>query len=146
MTDSLLEEVRAEVERLHDFFTGWFQGTIAADSFDSSIAACLHPKFENVQPAGHALTLESLLGALRRAHGSNPGFRIEVGDVRVLGEWPGAGLILAGYVEAQFGARNTVPADNLRRSTVLFERLDGRLIWRHVHETAMDTLQGAAHR
>jgi hypothetical protein len=59
-----------------------------------------------------------------------------VRDVRVLGEWPGARLVLAAYVEAQTGARNTTPADNLRHSTVLFERIAGRLVWRHLHETA----------
>ncbi len=46
--------------------------------------------------------------------------------------------MLAAYVEAQTGARNTTPADNLRHSTVLFERLAGRLAWRHVHETALN--------
>jgi hypothetical protein len=41
------------------------------------------------------------------------------------------------YVEDQSGARNTTPADNLRRSTVLFERMAVRLVWRHLHETAI---------
>jgi hypothetical protein len=62
-------------------------------------------------------------------------------NVRVLGEWPQgeleAGLVLATYVEAQTGARNTTPADNLRHSTVLFERTGERLVWRHLHETAV---------
>jgi hypothetical protein len=48
-----------------------------------------------------------------------------------------AGLVLATYVEAQSGARNTTPADNLRHSTVLFERTGDRLVWRHLHETAV---------
>jgi hypothetical protein len=138
MTDALLEEVTAEIERLHDFFAGWFQGTIPDDAFEDGIANRLHPEFENVQPAGHILTCDTLLGPLRGARGVNPGFRIEVREVRILGQWPGAGLVLAGYVEAQFGARNTVPSDNLRRSTVLFERMDDALVWRYVHETALN--------
>ena len=60
----------------------------------------------------------------------------------MLGEWPpgetGARLVLATYVEAQSGARNTTPADNQRHATVLFERMAGRLVWRHLHETALD--------
>ena len=132
-----LDEVRAEVERLHDFLAGWFQGTLPESAFEGGIAVRLHPKFENVQPAGHVLTRDGLLGPLRRAWGSNPDFRIEIRETRILGLWQGGGLILAGYVEAQFGARSSTPADNLRRSTVLFERGASGLVWRHIHETMM---------
>jgi hypothetical protein len=137
----LLDEVRAEVERLHDFIAGWFQGTAsqadAQTDFESQFTARLHPEFENVQPSGRVLSRENLLKALSGARGSNPDFRIEVRDTRILGHWPDCGLILAGYVEAQFGAHNTTPPDNLRRSTVVFERSSTGLIWRHIHETAM---------
>ncbi|MDH3666022.1 MAG: hypothetical protein OEN23_03740 [Paracoccaceae bacterium] len=134
---ALLDEVTAEIVRLHDFFEGWFQGTLPQNALDTSLAPVLHPDFENIQPAGTVLTRAVLLGAIAKAHGTNPDFRIGIREPRLLGHWPDAGLILAGYVEAQFGARNTTPADNLRRSTVLFERLEERLIWRYVHETAL---------
>ena len=137
MTDTLLNEVRNEIVRLHDFFTGWFTGALPEDAFEEGVAARLHPDFENVQPAGKALSREVLLNGLRAAHGSNPEFRIEIRDTRTLGDWPDCGLILASYVEVQFGALNSTPADNLRRSTVFFERGANRLIWRHVHETSL---------
>ena len=98
----LLDEVRAEVERLHDFIAGWFQGTVAqADAeadFEYQFTARLHPEFENVQPSGRVLSRENLLNALSGARGSNPDFRIEVRDTRILGHWPDCGLILAGYL------------------------------------------------
>jgi len=141
MTDDLLgsglDEVHAEIVRLHDFFTGWFTGTLPKDAFEDGISACLHATFENVQPAGKTLTRDVLLTGLRAAHGVNPDFRIEIRETRILGVWPECGLILAGYVEAQFGARNTTPADNLRRSTALFKRSGALLVWRYVHETAI---------
>lgn len=133
----LFDEVRTEIVRLHDFFTNWFRGMVPEDAFENGIAARLHPGFENVQPAGKVLSLDDLLGGLRACHGTNPDFRIEIRDTRILASWPDCGLILAEYVEAQFGARNTSPPDNLRRSTVLFERTSENLIWRHVHETAI---------
>ena len=133
----LLGEVRLEVERLHDFFVGWFQGTIAKTAFEDQVAARLHPDFENIQPSGRALPRDILWTGLRGAWGSNPDFRIEIRDTRILGTWPDCGLILAGYVEAQFGAHNTIPPNNLRRSTVLFERGASGLIWRYIQETAM---------
>ena len=48
-------------------------------------------------------------------------------------------LAVATYVEHQRGAKNTVPADNDRISTVVF-RLGGegqRPVWLHIHETAV---------
>ncbi|HUS54539.1 MAG TPA: hypothetical protein VMY41_11115 [Thermohalobaculum sp.] len=130
-------EVRLEIERLHDFFVGWFQGIIVKTAFEDQVTARLHPEFENIQPSGRALPRDILLTGLHNAWGSNPDFRIEIRDTRIMGAWPDCGLILAGYVEAQFGARNTNPPDNLRRSTVLFERSASGLVWRYIQETAM---------
>lgn len=134
---ALANETVAEIERLHCFFEGWFQGTLPGSALDEVLAPALHPDFENIQPAGTVLTRRVLLDSIADAHGTNPGFRIEIREPRMLGHWPGAGLILTGYVEAQFGARNTSPPDNLRRSTVLFEHANDRLVWRYVHETAL---------
>ncbi len=69
-----LDEVRDEVERLHDFLAGWFQGTLPESAFEGGIAARLHSEFENMQLAGHVLTRDGLLGPLRQAWGSNPHF------------------------------------------------------------------------
>ncbi len=140
----LLGEVRAEIERLHDFFTGWFNGTLpeSGEVFARGLGDHLHPDFEIVLPSGTVHDLDGILTPVRQAWGTNPDFRTVVRDVRILGEWPqagpGPGLVLATYVEAQTGARNTTPADNLRHSTVLFERTAERLLWRHLHETAFE--------
>ncbi|MEE8454021.1 MAG: hypothetical protein V3R90_04565 [Limibaculum sp.] len=140
----LLGEVRAEIEVLHAFFTGWFNGTLpeSGEAFAQGLADHFHPDFEIVLPSGTVCDRDGLLTPVRQAWGTNPEFRTVVRDVRVLGEWrpgeSGAGLVLATYVEAQSGARNTTPADNLRHATVLFERLAGRLVWRHLHETAFE--------
>jgi len=139
-----LRDVCAEIEALHILFTTWFNGTVSetVDEFTGNLTSHFHPDFEIILPSGTAMQLDTLLATIVRARGSNPDFPIEIHDVRVLGEWPqdesGSGLIMAGYVEAQFGARNSIPPENLRISTVLFERTAGRLLWRHVHETALD--------
>jgi len=139
-----LAQVRAEVETLHDFFTGWFSGALpeSGEAFARGLADHLHPAFEIVLPSGTVHDRNGILTPVRQAWGTNPDFCTVVRDVRVLGEWmPGksaAGLVLAAYVEAQTGARNTTPADNLRHATVLFERIAGRLVWRHLHETAFE--------
>ena len=137
-------QVRAEIETLHDFFTGWFSGALSGSdaAFAHGLADRLHPDFEIVLPSGAVHDRDGLLTPVRRGWGTNPGFSATVRDVRILGEWlhgeSGAGLVLAAYVEVQTGARNTTPADNLRHATVLFERRSGRLVWRHLHETALN--------
>ncbi|MCH8951221.1 MAG: hypothetical protein IID49_03700 [Proteobacteria bacterium] len=137
-------EVRAEVEALHVFFTGWFGGALPGSdaAFARGLADHLHPDFEIVLPSGTVHDRDGLLTPIRQAWGANPGFSATVRDLRLLGQWmpgeSGAGLVLAAYVEVQTGARNTTPADNLRHATVLFERLAGRLVWRHLHETALN--------
>lgn len=125
--------VTAEVERLHDFISGWFRGEIENARFDPDFADALHPDFENIQPSGAVLSRASLIGPIRSAHGANPAFRITIEAPRVIAVYPG--LIAASYVEHQTGARNSTPS-NRRRSTVLFETGE-RLIWRHLQETGL---------
>ena len=123
----------AEIVRLHDVIEGWFNGRLAQDRFEPDFADALHPEFENIQPSGLVSSRDEILGAIRAAHGANPDFRITIEQPRLLAVYPG--LILAGYIEAQTGARNS-PPENRRRSTVLFETGD-RLIWRYLQETAL---------
>ena len=122
-----------EIVRLHDVIQHWFRGEMEADEFDHEFADALHPDFENIQPSGRVLTRVELLEPIRAEHGANPDFRIAIEEPCLIATWPG--LILAGYVEYQTGARASAP-ENRRRSTVLFEVRD-RLIWRHLQETGL---------
>lgn len=134
----VLDDIRDEIEALHRFLENWFTGALERSDamFDAGLADHLHADFEMVQPAGGVHGRAATLEMVRGGWGSNPDFRIAIRDVRLVADWPDAGLVLAGYVEVQAGARNS-PADNARRSTVLFERGSGRLLWRHLHETAL---------
>lgn len=130
------QAARAEIERLHAFIESWFRGTMPKDTFAEGFANRLHTGFENIQPSGDVLSRADLLDPIRDAHGANRDFRIEIRDVRLLGVWPETNLLQATYIESQSGARNS-DARNDRRSTVLFEAPLGRLIWRHLQETAV---------
>jgi hypothetical protein len=135
---TVLGEAQVEIERLHQFLTDWFGGKLQqrAAVFETGLADHLHDDFEMVQPAGKVFGRMATLEMIRGGWGTNPAFRIAISNVRLLGDWPAAGLALAGYVEHQCGARNSL-TENARRSTVLFERRDGHLKWRHLHETAL---------
>lgn len=146
MTDTSSEEarleqaVRHEIETIHRFIAAWFRGEIAAngDDFETLLAAQLAPQLVNIQPAGHVLSRDDLLTGLRKGHGTNPAFRIDIRDVRVRGYFAECNLVLATYTELQTGALNTNPPDNARISTVLLRRAPeaNRFTWLHIHETA----------
>ncbi|MEM0922728.1 MAG: hypothetical protein AAGI13_06755 [Pseudomonadota bacterium] len=124
----------AEIVRMHEFLSSWFRGEIDQARFAADFTDRLDPVFENIQPAGTVLSKAELETAIYAGHGTNPDFQISIETPRLLGTWPG--LILAGYVEYQTGARASA-AENRRRSTVLFADHDGGLIWRYLQETGL---------
>jgi hypothetical protein len=140
MTRSELEQaVRDEVKNLHDFIAGWFRGELenGERTFDRGFTTRLGSTFRNIQPNGGVLTRDDIIGGIRSAHGSNPDFRISIHDVSLRDTYDDDRLLLATYLERQSGAKNTIPADNDRISTVLMRRGDGgKIIWLHLHETA----------
>jgi len=127
----------AEIVRLHDFLADWFRGSLPAVSLGHGLADALHPDFACIMPSGTMVERAALLASIEAAHGSNPAFRIEIREPRLLATWGDGATLLMTYIEAQFGALNSLPADNLRRSSAVFETVDGRLLWRHLQETAL---------
>lgn len=135
MSDCLLVDVRREIVAVHDFIAAWFRGEADEEAFNASLAWRLAPALVNIQPAGRTLTRDELVAGIRNGYGANPAFRIEIGDVRIIAH--ARDIVTAMYVERQFGARNTTPANHSRISTVLLERVAERIRWLHIHETAM---------
>lgn len=126
------ERVRLEIETLHEFFVGWFGGTLAEARFEPDFLARFDAKFELIPPAGSTLSLDAFATSVRAARATNPPFRIAIRKVRILREE--AGLILAGYEEWQRHALASKPPENGRVATVLFAAGES-LRWLHVHET-----------
>jgi len=136
----IVELVTREIVELHEVFVDWFSGRCANDdnTFARRFSSRFCDKFSYVQPGGQELTLEMLTTGLRKAHGSNPKFRIAIRDVRV--RFASDDCVVASYQELQRGAVNSTPANNARVSTVLFRRPDGdTLLWTHLQETWLPT-------
>ncbi|MGI9476225.1 MAG: DUF4440 domain-containing protein [Hyphomicrobiaceae bacterium] len=136
----MIDRYRTEIEEMHAFIAGWFQGSVAQDAalFEAQFARRLDPALVNIQPSGQVLTRADLLDGIRAGYGGNSKFSIEIDDVAL--RWADDGLALVTYVEFQRGARNTVPSDNRRISTVLFRDAPGAAqpVWLHIHETGLD--------
>ena len=134
----LQQEVRAEIEALHEFFVDWFGGKIAQDEevFEKRFAARFSGACELLQPSGDTLTREVFFRAVKNSYGSSPDFRIIIRNVRVQLELP-CGHSLVTYEEWQRNAINSKPQDNARAASVLFSPKSSSVPfqWLHIHET-----------
>ncbi|HJR27867.1 MAG TPA: DUF4440 domain-containing protein [Pseudomonas sp.] len=88
------------------------------------------PQFSMVSPLGRVLDFEALNELFLLAGGKKLGFRIELSELRGVALYDGGAVV--SYREQQTDATG-LHSD--RRSTVVFEQLDGKVIWRHLHET-----------
>ena len=127
-----MQLVKSEIVALHEFFVGWFNGTIPKNSFEQSFSARFDPEFILIPPAGKLLKLQDLSAAVHSAYASNPDFKIVIRNVKIRRVLPGH--ILATYEEWQKNALASSPANNARLASVLFKESQA-LKWLHVHET-----------
>ena len=88
------------------------------------------PQFSMVSPLGRVLDFEALNELFLLAGGKKLGFRIELSELRGVALYDGGAVV--SYREQQTDATG-LHSD--RRSTVVFEQLDDKVIWRHLHET-----------
>lgn len=128
-----VEAVRQEVEALHEFFVGWFGGSLTADVFEGQFVDRFAGDLVFIPPAGHLLGLEDLAGSVRNGHDSNPDFRVQIRNVQIHRRFDDH--VLATYEEWQRNALASTPPNNARLATVLFRVEEQRLRWLHIHET-----------
>ena len=129
----------AEVEAVHAYLSAWFRGDVphSDEDYAREWANRLAPGLINIQPSGGILSREELVEEIQKGYASNPEFRIEIREGELRGFDSEGGLALFTYAEFQTGAKRTVPADNVRVSSVLFSLSDEaeRPLWLHIHET-----------
>lgn len=127
-----MDAVRTEIVALHDFFAGWFSGSVAADEAASQrLVRVLAEDFVLVDPEGRRTSRAELMAGLLAAHGTRS-LRIWVDeiDVRPLAD----DLWLATYREWQ---QDGGPPRG-RLSSAIFRRHEDNpegVQWLHVHET-----------
>ena len=126
------DEVREEVERVHDFFVEWFNGTAAKGELETMLIPRLDKEMFYLTPDGTEFTHDDLIGMFRETHETNPEFRIDIRDVRILREY--GDHLLVTYTEWQKGARSSNKPDNARMTTLLLRKGEP-FQWLHVHET-----------
>ncbi|QZP35386.1 DUF4440 domain-containing protein [Pseudomonas sp. DR48] len=101
------------------------------ESVLEQLLARFSPQFSMVSPLGRVLDFEALSELFMLAGGRKLGFRIELGELRGIALYDGGAVV--SYREQQTDATG-LHSD--RRSTVVFEKqADGKVLWRHLHET-----------
>ncbi|EJN24672.1 MULTISPECIES: DUF4440 domain-containing protein [Pseudomonas] len=89
------------------------------------------PRFSMISPLGRVLDFEALKELFLLAGGKKLGFRIELSELRGVALYDGGAVV--SYREQQTDATG-LHSD--RRSSVVFEKqADGKVVWRHLHET-----------
>ena len=136
----LEQAVCDEVEYLHRFFVDWFSGTVDEKEVDRVLVPRLDDETFYVTPDGHRLGGPDLVAMFRHAHGTNPDFRIEIRDVKIMRTF--GDYLLVTYTEWQKGARASENPDNARVTTVLLERTQP-FRWLHIHETWLPEAVGS---
>ncbi|MEJ5059895.1 MULTISPECIES: DUF4440 domain-containing protein [unclassified Pseudomonas] len=95
------------------------------------LLARFSPQFSMVSPLGRVLDFAALNELFQMAGGKKLGFRIELSDLCGIALHDSGATV--SYREQQTDATG-LHSD--RRSTVVFEKqADGKLLWRHLHET-----------
>lgn len=137
---ALQSEIRQDIVDLHDFFVGWYNGELPQEAYDSEFDARLGPAFTIVLPSGVELDRDSLSGAMRESFGKNPGFQIEIRNVRLVHATKS--MAVATYEEWQRKDEGGPESVSGRLSTVVLAR--GEILqWLHVHETWLPDVPNA---
>jgi len=126
------QQIRVEIEDLHEFFCNWFAGKLPETDFDSKFTTRFASDLVFIPPAGKLLGLADLRSAIYKGYASNPKFCVQIREVTVRQEFDG--YVLATYEEWQRNALASEPPDNGRIATVIFKTGDP-LSWVHIHET-----------
>jgi hypothetical protein len=119
-----------EVIQAHIAIEQWLTEEQDASAFEQLLSR-FSPQFSMLSPLGRVLDFEALSELFQLAGGKKLGFRIELSELRGIALYEGGAVV--SYREQQTDATG-LHSD--RRSTVVFETQDdGKIIWRHLHET-----------
>lgn len=135
----MIDACRREIEELHAFFEGWFEGSLPDDEATfARVSDALGEEFELISPDGRRRDRDTILDSIRSAHGGHAGegkgFAIEIHDVRL--RFTDGDTALVTYEEWQ----TSDGEGNRRLSSAWLRRAPGAprgVRWVHLHETAL---------
>ncbi len=130
--DQALQIIEKEVVDLHVFFTQWFNGTVEREALAPRFLSHMADDLVFITPEGHVMGHDHLRLGFEQTYGTNPEFKIEIRDVKILQKLGTKALVK--YTEWQKGAKLSAQAQNARISTGLID-ISASPTWHHLHET-----------
>ncbi|WPN46338.1 MULTISPECIES: DUF4440 domain-containing protein [unclassified Pseudomonas] len=118
-----------EVIQAHVAIEQWLAEERAASELENLLSR-FSPEFSMVSPLGRVLDFDALSELFTLAGGKKLGFRIELSELCGIALHDGGATV--SYREQQTDATGQ---HSDRRSTVVFEKAEGRIFWRHLQET-----------
>ncbi|QMV53877.1 DUF4440 domain-containing protein [Ewingella americana] len=121
-----------EVIDAHDVIASWLGDANSSQTTCDQLLGRFSPQYSMVTLSGHVLDFEKLCGFFQSQHGAKNGLQIEIADMKLVAESADGAVV-------SYQERQQLPGQNatLRYSTVVFSvEADGKVIWRHLHETA----------
>jgi len=120
-----------DVLTTHELIRTWLGASAPEPSVLTALLARFSPDYTMITAAGGQLKHASLCAFFSSAGASRPGLQMQISDLVLLQDSAHGAVV--GYRETQ-----TLPdgSCNVRLSTVVYDKtIDGRLLWRHLHET-----------
>jgi len=121
-----------EIVDVLDMIQAWFAGAANQDSRAlDALMARFSPQFSMITPSGAVLDLAGLRALFERIGGQRSGLEITISGISTL-------AVNASGATMCYHERQTMAGviANDRRATAVFEMdAQGRLLWRHLHET-----------
>lgn len=120
-----------DVVATHELIREWLAGATTDAAVCTALLARFAPGFSMISPAGKVLDKRALAAFFTTAAGSRPGLQMQIADLALLQQ-------SAHGATVSYRERQTQPMVDAteRWSTVVYEKTaDGKLLWRHLHET-----------
>lgn len=120
-----------DVVSTHALIRDWLAGGATDAAVCIELLAHFAPGFSMISPGGKRLDKGGLAAFFNTAAGSRPGLKMQITDLALLQQSDHGATVSYRECQSQPGAEPTQ-----RWSTVVYEKMpDGRLRWRHLHET-----------
>jgi hypothetical protein len=121
-----------EVLDAHDLIASWLGDANSSQTTCDQLLGRFSPQYSMVTLSGHVLDFDKLCGFFQSQHGAKNGLQIEIEQMKLVAESADGAVV-------SYQERQRLPGQDatLRHSTVVFAVGDeGKVIWRHLHETA----------
>ena len=114
----LVSETHVEIE-------GWFSG------LEPGVLPVLLAQFSMIAPSGNVLDANGVETLFEQLRGARPGLNITLSEFKGIALHPGGAVVSYRELQEEHNGNRTD-----RRATVVFEKdADGKILWRHLHET-----------